>query len=365
MTRPDRLLPGDPLPWVVARTSRHPRLPLDTLAGRYLVMTFVRGGDPPFPEAVGFGRELRQRGARWLLVAGTPTPALDALAVPPHHWLLLDTDAAIRTRYGIDAYGTGTVSLLLSPRLHVAAIVAEPDPAGHAAQLLERLAVQAPLAELRRALGPPPILIIPGVFEPELCRMLIEGYRQHGGEPSGFMRDEKGKTVLKFDPSFKVRRDWEITDPKLMEAIGARFQRRVVPEIRRAYNYTVTHLERQIVACYEAADGGHFAAHRDNTARGVVHRRFACTLNLNRDYEGGDLRFPEFGPETYAAPAGGCVIFSCALLHQACRVVAGTRYAFLPFLHDAQAEKIRRETAHLVDLGSPTAADGDSVGARG
>lgn len=91
-----------------------------------------------------------------------------------------------------------------------------------------------------------------------------------------------------------------IEDPKLRDAIGARFQRRVVPEIRKAYHIVVRHMERQLVGCYDAADGGHFSAHRDNDSIAALHRQFACSLNLNAgEYEGGDLRFPEFGPQTY------------------------------------------------------------------
>ena len=48
------------------------------------------------------------------------------------------------------------------------------------------------------------------------------------------------------------------------------------------------------------------------------------TINLNADdYEGGDLRFPEFGPRTYRAPTGGAVVFSCSLLHEATPVTRG------------------------------------------
>ena len=42
------------------------------------------------------------------------------------------------------------------------------------------------------------------------------------------------------------------------------------------------------------------------------------TLNLNTGgYEGGALWFPEFGRQLYAPEAGGAVVFSCSLLHEA------------------------------------------------
>jgi predicted 2-oxoglutarate/Fe(II)-dependent dioxygenase YbiX len=67
------------------------------------------------------------------------------------------------------------------------------------------------------------------------------------------------------------------------------------------------------------------------------------TINLNaEDYEGGDLRFPEYGRQTYRAPTGGACIFSCGLMHEATPVTTGKRYAFLPFLYD-EAAAARRE----------------------
>jgi len=66
------------------------------------------------------------------------------------------------------------------------------------------------------------------------------------------------------------------------------------------------------------------------------------TINLNAgDYEGGDLRFPEFGQRTYRAPTGGAILFSCSLLHEATPVTRGRRFAFLPFLYDEDAARLR------------------------
>jgi len=101
-------------------------------------------------------------------------------------------------------------------------------------------------------------------------------------------------------------------------------------------------MERYLVACYDAEQLGFFVAHRDNTTTGTAHRRFACTLNLNaEDYDGGELRFPEFGSRTYRAPTGGAVVFSCSLLHEAMPVTRGKRYAFLPFFYDEGKARLR------------------------
>lgn len=78
-----------------------------------------------------------------------------------------------------------------------------------------------------------------------------------------------------------------------------------------------------------------FRPHRDNLIPELATRRFAATINLNDDYGGGGLRFPEYGPHHYRPPAGGAILFSSSLLHEAVPVVAGRRYALLTFLRAA------------------------------
>lgn len=195
-----------------------------------------------------------------------------------------------------------------------------------------------------------PVLSLPNVFEPELCAHLVKLYNKSGGQESGFMREVDGKTVLKVDPSHKVRSDFEIKDRELRRALIRRVDRRIIPEIERAFQFAATRVERYIVACYDADSGGHFKPHRDNTTKGTAHRRFAVTINLNADdYDGGDLRFPEFGNRTYRATTGGAVVFSCSLLHEATPVTRGRRYAFLPFLYDDAAARIRSANNRFLD----------------
>ena len=104
-------------------------------------------------------------------------------------------------------------------------------------------------------------------------------------------------------------------------------------------------MERNLVACYAAEDEAHFRPHRDNTTKGTAHRRFAVSINLNSDFDGGEICFPEYGPRTFKPAAGCAVIFSCSLLHAVTQVTRGKRYAFLPFLYDDAAAKIREANA--------------------
>jgi predicted 2-oxoglutarate/Fe(II)-dependent dioxygenase YbiX len=135
----------------------------------------------------------------------------------------------------------------------------------------------------------------------------------------------------------KRRVDVFLDDRALYDAFRQRLERRVLPEMWRAFRFRAASFEAPRIGCYAAEDAGAFGAHRDNRTPYTAHRRFAMSLNLNTgDYAGGSLRFAEFGPETYEPEAGGAVIFCCDLLHEALPVTAGERMAIFTFFTDAE-----------------------------
>lgn len=224
----------------------------------------------------------------------------------------------------------------------------------HTARVFRALAALPPAARHTGDESFAPVLTVPRILEPDLCKRLIAHYQETGGEASGTMVQIDGKTVGVLN-DFKKRRDRMIADESLRTEIRSRLRLRLCPEILKAFQYKVTRVERYIVACYDADSGGYFRPHRDNTTSGTAHRRFAVSINLNDDFEGGDLRFPEFGRRTYRPPLGGAVVFSCSLLHEATAVTRGTRYATLPFLFDDAADEIRRANLHTLEENPPMA----------
>ncbi|ETK17404.1 alkyl hydroperoxide reductase [Pseudomonas sp. FH4] len=243
------------------------------------------------------------------------------------------------------------MTYVLDPALRVLAIVPIEEPVDNHVPSLMRFLDRLPaLAPSHVATPHAPVLVIPRVFEPALCKALISYYGERGGEESGFMVDRSGKTVHIADHSHKQRRDCTIEDEALSKACSLRITNRLLPELHKAFQFNATRMERYLVACYNSEEGGHFRPHRDNTTKGTAHRRFAVSLFLNSgQYEGGFLHFPEFGKVQYSAPIGGAVVFSCSLLHEATPVTKGRRYMFLPFLYDEAARLIRDENLPFLE----------------
>ena len=335
---------GDHAPWFrAAALSGSPNYKFDTVAGRHILLLFFGSARiPACAEALKRVAENRalfdDENACFFGISADPEDAAAGRIAQqlPGIRYFLDHDRQVSALYGATVEGDKYRPhwLVLDPELRVLGVFGVER--GEEAIALLRASVEAAEAD-RWA----PVLRVPNVLEPELCRRLIDLYEENGGEESGFMRDVDGKTVLVVDPAHKQRRDHMIEDAGLQRQLAARLTRRLAPAIEKAFQFKPTRIERYVVACYEPGHG-HFRPHRDNTTAGTAHRKFAVTINLNAgEYEGGDLRFPEFGPRTYRAPTGGAVIFSCSLLHEATPVTAGRRFCFLPFLYDEAGARLR------------------------
>lgn len=349
-----RLLLGAPAPMFTAPTLTSPTFALGSTAGRFVLLGFLPTDRQARGEVLGQLAANRSLFTDAALTAFLVTPGVEDLPEARDgvglRWFL-DPDGAVRRLYGaLDADGREhAVWVLLDPMLRVYALA----PMHRTEAFMARLrALPAPEDNARVAVHAP-VLIVPRIFEPTLCRAMIEHYERRGGSPSGVMRDVGGRTVGVLD-DFKKRRDAPVDDERLLQAMRTAIAHRLLPEVQRAFQFAATRVERYIVACYDAAEGGYFRPHRDNTTAGTAHRKFAVSINLNaEDYEGGDLRFPEFGSRTYRAPTGGAVVFSCSLLHEATPVTRGRRYASLPFLYDEAGARVREQNRHLLQSDPP------------
>ncbi|HEX3365252.1 2OG-Fe(II) oxygenase [Phenylobacterium sp.] len=184
-----------------------------------------------------------------------------------------------------------------------------------------------------------PALMIPNIASPELCRALIDHFEGSVHEAGVMASFKDGGAYAKLDEDKKKRRDTELTpDMPLHAEVVDLLAKRVIPEIKRAFQVDMAFADRILIARYDDT-GGYFKRHRDNAAPHTAFREFAISLNLNtHEYEGGELMFPEYDDHRYNPPAGGAVIFSASLLHEAAPVTKGSRYVLLSFLGSAAAQ---------------------------
>jgi len=336
---------GDTAPHFSARTDVNPSFAFGSIGGRWVVMLFFGSLADPVGRAaheqiLSRRAVFNDNDAAYFGISCDPRDRSERglKATPPGLRYFYDDDLAVSRLYNQEhTGGAPRMALLLDRAMRVVAV--EPlERTDALLDVLERCLAEEPGAP---AVMMAPVLTVPRIFEPELCEALIAYYKAKGGSESGVMREIDGMTVGVLDGSMKRRRDASVEDPELKDLMIRRLSRRLVPEIKRAFNWQATRIERYMVACYDAEIGGYFNAHRDNTTAGTAHRVFAVSLNLNSDYDGGELCFPEFGPRTYRPPPGGATVFSCSLLHAATPVTRGTRYVFVPFLYDETHARIR------------------------
>lgn len=281
----------------------------------------------------------RHQGGPVLIVWGAPIAAITAAA--DRTWLVLALHADAGAKHWIEANAALHASvagartsgaLLLDPALRVWQRFDATDSADLLAQLSGRTGWSPP-AGGQGLHGSAPVLVLPRILEPALCAEVIAHYRASGGLPSGVLQYQHGQPQFALDATVKMRRETVIADAALEARVHERVMQRVLPEIQRAFAFEVRQREHFKIIAYPAG-AGYFRPHRDNDTVDVAYRRFAMTLNLNTgEYQGGCLRFPEFGPHDYEAEAGGACIFSCSLLHEATDVTAGERLAMTSFLY--------------------------------
>lgn len=278
------------------------------------------------------------------------TPALSGVRI------LWDFDQVVSRLFGVvesagdDGVSFQPLTVLLDARLRVLSVHRIDDPRDHPANLLQFLQSLPQMGASRPASHQAPLLLVPMVFELDLCRRLIAHFDEVGGQPSGLLEDKDGQTVLTFDPARKQRLDAAIADDALRQAAQARIRRRLLPELQKVFQFDATRMERSVVTRYSTGD--FCGLHRDNSAFGTAHRRFAVTIPLNTDtYSGGYLRFPEYGPQFYPIPTGCALVHSCSLLHEVTPVTDGMRYAFIPIVYDEAAARLREANAERLGPG--------------
>lgn len=250
-----------------------------------------------------------------------------------------DPQGGVHGAYDVDVDG-GTVVLVLDPNVRVAAIhgpITDIDASDIDAVLTEvassvrALADDRPGAVVERHA---PVLLIPGAISDDLCDEVVALWQAADPVETGVETMADGRRVDALDHLRKRRRDHVVTDREFQRRLTSHIGNRVIPELQKAFAYDASRFEGFKIGCYTDQDAGFFAAHRDNLSPATAHRRFALSVNLNApgDYDGGGLRFPEYGPGVYRPDRGEALVFSGSHLHEVLPVTRGRRFVLLSFL---------------------------------
>jgi peroxiredoxin len=340
---------GDPAPWFSASSGSGPEpVAFDELAGRVILLFFFGAAAQPDVATTLSSLDPSSEifdGDRFLFLGVSHDPDDFAQERVPNqigHIYLLDASDDAARRYGVGATSTSVfrpTAFLLSPALQILDIIPFDKPEDfvrRSASALRALLTRYPSEQNV------PMIVAPNVFDLGFCRQLIDLYDAAGGRELGAI-EKNGKIVERFDQQLRKRLDYYVADEAVIARCRELISRRLLPLVYRAFQFKVTRIERYLIGCYDATTGGYFRPHRDNTAPIVAHRRFAVSIILNDDFDGGALAFPEFGRKTYRTAPGDAIVFSCALLHEVTTVTRGRRYAFISFLYDEASQRMREE----------------------
>ncbi|MFO1160015.1 MAG: 2OG-Fe(II) oxygenase [Reyranellaceae bacterium] len=221
---------------------------------------------------------------------------------------------------------TGPLVVLVDPAGRVAALLPGASPDAILEQATGLYAATAPILVQAKA----PVLFLERVFDPAFCKTLLEHW-QRSSKLANKVASNSGNVI---NAEIKRRQDVQVSDPLLFVQVRDTIMRRVVPVMEQVYHARINVLEAPLIGCYGSESGGWFRRHKDNTSSTTAHRQFALSINLNStdEYDGGLLRFPEFGRELYAPVAGGGLVFSTAMVHEVTPVTRGRRFGVFTFL---------------------------------
>ena len=250
--------------------------------------------------------------------------------------MLHDADGEYLASFGLAAEAGAVACAILDRNGRLIELASVGNGADKAKHALDLCGAEARRGENACITVQAPVLVIPRVFEPAFCKTLIEYWSE--GEKT---RDQitRHSTSTRADLSdYEIKRRTDVVIPEGEDLVNVeiryRLSMRVVPELEKTLNFRTSGYELARIGCYDGAEAGFFRPHRDIYDDETDNpRRFAMSANLNEDFEGGEVSFPEYGSQTYRPPSGGAVIFSCRLLHEALPVTRGKRYGLFLFFN--------------------------------
>ncbi len=325
----------------------------DHLSGHSLLLAFLNGASEETAtellRAIAGKREALEAADCTVIAINADSDAAvnrrirDAVRFP---WpVACDSTGAIFASYGLHKEnGAENRLVLLTPLRQIRVWFDSPiDNEQTLETIMEVLNEEQTSEELRWAPPHAPVLLVPNVLSPEECGKLVESFET--GAPFMIRPPRPGEIagdykIPVYEHDRQDRVDQIIKDPAIVKLLDERLFGRVTPMMKKAFAFEVTRREDLHIARYVGKRGGHEMGHRDNTSPATAYRRFALSMSLNEDYEGGGVVFKEFSPKPYRAPAGTAMVFSSSLLHEVQETTSGTRYNLIS--HFFNEESLQR-----------------------
>lgn len=178
-----------------------------------------------------------------------------------------------------------------------------------------------------------PYLVVENVLSDALLKKILKYYDDNVHRAT--LHNTGSKNRLHVHPNKELEKE---LDNKL--------SRSLFPELRKVYYFDVHYRELYKICSYDAATSGRFHPHRD-TPHPFQHRRYALSLFLNDDYEGGDFVLPEYGLKV-KPKANTAFVFPGICSHQVEKVLSGSRKTIISFFCSEIEGKTKNNSTYTV-----------------
>lgn len=181
-----------------------------------------------------------------------------------------------------------------------------------------------------------PFIMIENALDEELLKEVIEYYKMKKEKNQVIAHQHKTKDRLHVHPN-----------STLQKKIDNKLSKSVLPELRKIFYFDANHRESYKICSYDCVTSGRFHSHRD-TPHPYQHRKYAMSLLLNDDYEGGELYLSEYDMKI-KPKANTAIIFPGISSHQVLTVTKGSRMAMITFFSNSTKQHYKMQANFYKD----------------
>lgn len=178
-----------------------------------------------------------------------------------------------------------------------------------------------------------PYLLLENVLSESLLNEIVEYLNTN--KKTAILHNSAGKNRFHVHPNKPLERKM---DNKL--------SRSLFPEIRKVFYFDVKYRELYKICSYDHESNGRFDAHRD-TPKPFQHRRYAMSLFLNDDYEGGEFELVEYGLKI-KPKKNTAFVFPGICTHKVNTVTKGSRLTIITFYCSELEDKTKGNSMYTV-----------------